>query len=103
MKESEKAPAPVACNIHTFMKGYLVIKDHPYVTMTDPDGTFIIRSIPVGTWTFRAWHERSGFLKEVTIAKTTEDWSKGFTSTITANGVTKLGTVSVAPEKLDKK
>ena len=32
--------------------------DHPYGAVTDADGNFTIKNLPVGTHKFRIWHER---------------------------------------------
>ena len=34
-KQAERVPAQVQCSIHPWMIGWLVIKDHPYVAVTD--------------------------------------------------------------------
>ena len=58
-------PNPVVCNIHAFMKGHILSLDHPYMTVSAPDGTFEIKNIPVGTHEFQLWHEAAGYLKNV--------------------------------------
>jgi plastocyanin len=58
-------PTEVACNIHPFMKAYLLVQDHPYMATTGDDGTFEIKNIPAGKREFQFWHEAGGFLKNV--------------------------------------
>ena len=58
-------PTPVACNIHPFMRGYILSQDHPYMTVADNDGKFEIKNIPVGEHEFQFWHEAAGYLKTV--------------------------------------
>ena len=60
--KAETQPIRVDCSIHAWMKAWLVVLDHPYVAITDADGKFEIQDIPAGEWTFKFWHERSGFL-----------------------------------------
>jgi hypothetical protein len=55
-KESP-VPAPVQCNIHPFMKGYILAQDHPYMATSAADGTFEIKNIPAGKHEFQFWHE----------------------------------------------
>ena len=68
---AQNVPVPVACNIHPWMKGYVMPRDNPYVVVTDADGAFEIKNLPVGKHEFRAWHERPGYLE----AKA--DWKRG--------------------------
>ena len=48
------------CNIHPWMKGYVVVLTHPYVAVSAKDGTFEIKNVPAGMpLEFQAWHEAS--------------------------------------------
>ncbi len=69
VKASVASPLPtqVACNIHPFMKGWILSLDHPYMTVAGDDGTFEIKDIPVGEHEFQFWHEAAGYLKMVTL------------------------------------
>ncbi|MEZ6043070.1 MAG: hypothetical protein R3C20_21430 [Planctomycetaceae bacterium] len=60
---AETQPIRVDCSIHSWMRGYLVITDHPYVAVSDENGEFELSSLPTGEWTFRVWHERATSLK----------------------------------------
>src|SRR5262249_55516776 len=40
-------PSEIACNIHPFMKGMILVQDHPYMATTGEDGTFEIKDLPV--------------------------------------------------------
>lgn len=55
-------PVKVNCDIHGWMEAYVLVKDHPYVALTDADGKYKIENLPVGEHTFRIWHERQGYL-----------------------------------------
>jgi hypothetical protein len=56
----ESSPAVVTCNIHPWMKGYLVVSPHPYVAVSAKDGTFEIKNLPAGIAVeLQAWHEAS--------------------------------------------
>lgn len=65
LSKAESIPLPVACNIHPFMKGYLLVKDDPYMATSAKDGTFEIKNIPAGKHDFVFWHEMSGYFKDV--------------------------------------
>jgi hypothetical protein len=54
-------PLPIKCTIHPWMNGYLWAFDHPYAAVTDKDGNFEIKNVPVGaTVRLKAWHEEIG-------------------------------------------
>lgn len=46
------------CNIHPHMAAYIVAVDSPYYATSDRAGTFAIRDVPPGRYTYHAW--RSG-------------------------------------------
>lgn len=45
---------------HTWMTGFVWVKSHPYVTVTDAEGRFTLTDIPAGEHTVTFWHERLG-------------------------------------------
>lgn len=45
------------CDVHTFMEGWLVIRDNPYFAVTDQEGKYRISDIPPGNYTITLWHE----------------------------------------------
>ncbi len=60
LASAEPTPATVTCNIHPWMKGYVVVLTHPYVAVSAKDGTFEIKNVPAGVpLEFQAWHEAS--------------------------------------------
>jgi plastocyanin len=85
---AQNLPVTITCNIHPWMKGYVVARDNPYVAISKPDGTFEIKDLPTGDLEFQAWQERSGYLNA-------RDWVKGkFTETI-KEGDNDLGEIKV--------
>src|SRR5262249_15522778 len=60
LASAETSPTVVTCNIHPWMKGYLVVQANPYMTVSAKDGTFEIKNVPTGVpLEFQAWHEAS--------------------------------------------
>jgi plastocyanin len=55
----------VLCNLHPSMLAYLVVSPSTYFGRTDPDGRFVIKNVPAGTYHLTAWVPR---LKPVTQA-----------------------------------
>jgi hypothetical protein len=89
----EKDPVGVSCDIHTWMRAYVRVLDHPYAAVTsvganlagdkkqwentkDPKfGTYEIKGVPIGAKVkLFAWHEQLGHLagpngKDITIGE----------------------------------
>lgn len=53
-------PAPVKCDVHSWMRASLVVFDHPWFAITAADGTFKIPGLPDGEHEVRFWHEKLG-------------------------------------------
>ena len=58
----ERRPLPLACDIHPWMKGYLMVFNHPFFVVTGKDGTFEIKGIPAGSHKVVAWQESAGYV-----------------------------------------
>lgn len=95
----ETTPVPISDNIHSWMKGYIAVADHPYTAKTDGNGSFTIENLPTGKWSFRFWHEEVGWIKRVKRGGVVEDWPKGVIQVeIKADEQNDLGDVLVEPE-----
>src|SRR5688572_24029554 len=51
---------PFKCDVHRWMSAYIGVLDHPYYSVTGPNGTFELKGLPPGTYTIEAWHEKLG-------------------------------------------
>lgn len=80
LKETESLPSTVTCAMHSWMRGYWLVLNHPYASVTASEGkqigSFKIDKLPVGTYHFQVWHEKVGWIAI--------DWKKGFTITVKA-------------------
>ena len=48
------------CDVHPWMKAFVVVSPHPYFSTTGEDGAFTISGLPAGTYTLETWHETLG-------------------------------------------
>jgi len=104
LTEVEKVPGPVKCDIHPWMTGLILVRDEPYVAITDKDGNFTIKNLPEGEWTFQFWHKRSGYLKTLTRDGTKFLGKRGEVKLEIKSGETlDLGKLLISVEKLKEK
>ena len=77
---SKEVMVPFKCDVHGWMNAYVGVLDHPYFATTGKDGAFSLKSLPPGTYTIEAWHEKLGPMTEsVTVgAKETKDVNFAF-------------------------
>ena len=54
---NEVGVAPLLCNVHPEMSGYIVVAPTPYFAVTDKDGNFVIKDVPPGKYTLKTWSE----------------------------------------------
>jgi plastocyanin len=70
---SNLGTAPLLCNVHPEMSGYVVVVPTPYFAVTDKDGNYEIKGVPAGQYTLKTW---------------SEDASKPTTQAVTVSGAT---------------
>lgn len=95
---AEPVPVKVSCSIHAWMAGWLCIQDHPYMAVSDEDGKIQLDNLPVGEWTFRAWHESCDLIQQVTHDGKAATWRRGELTITISPGENYLGKIALAPE-----
>lgn len=62
IRESFSYPEIVklTCDVHSWMSGWIIVQEHPYMTVSGEDGSFEITEIPPGKYKVRFWHEFLG-------------------------------------------
>jgi len=61
----ELGVAPLLCNVHSEMSGYIVVAPTPYFAVAGKDGSFEIKDVPPGHYTLKTWSEEG---KPTTVA-----------------------------------
>lgn len=97
LDKAERRSSMVKCSIHGWMKSWLVIRDHPYVAISDKDGKFVIRDLPAGEWTFQFWQEKAGYLNKIDIGGNVVEDKKGLYTLQIAKEAVELGEVRLSP------
>jgi hypothetical protein len=85
------------------MNSWLLIKDDPYVGLSDEKGHLSIKNLPVGEWTFVVWQENGGYITDATVDGKPTKWARGRVKINVKPGVNKLGKVEIAPAALKLK
>jgi hypothetical protein len=88
---SEKLPMELHCDIHSWMKGYLLVLDHPFFTTTATDGSFEIKGVPAGDQNLILWQTKVGYA--------TKGFGGGMPVKVKAGEVTDVGDVKIDPAK----
>src|SRR5215813_14026817 len=58
----------VDCDLHTWMRAWVVVADHPFFAVTGPQGEFVLDNVPPGKYTLKVWHETLGTVtRDVTV------------------------------------
>lgn len=100
--KEERLPTLVSCSIHPWMSGRILIKESPYMAVTDKDGKFTIENLPVGKHTFQVWHEACGYVADVNLDGKKTKWSKGRFDIAVNDGDNDMGQIKVSPTLLKK-
>jgi len=50
----------VDCDLHSWMRGWVVVADHPFYALTNDRGEFILDNVPPGKYTLQVWQESLG-------------------------------------------
>jgi plastocyanin len=57
LTKPESRPVAVRCNVHTYMRAWVMVRDNPYAAVTDKTGRFELPDLPPGEWRLRFWRE----------------------------------------------
>lgn len=92
LTKRETRAQPIACAIHPWMSGFVLIQDHPYMATSDEDGVLEIKNLPVGKHSFQFFQQNVGYVPSNGKLKT----MKGKAEIEIENGkTTDLGVVKV--------
>ena len=55
---SAEDPFYIKCDVHPWMKAWVMVSNHPYFAVTDDSGKYKIDNVPSGTYEIVFWQER---------------------------------------------
>jgi plastocyanin len=100
IKEEEPAPIPVECNIHPWMRAYVVVLDHPFAAVSNADGELVIEGLPAGKEIEFAVRYDGGKLEDVTVGGKKTSWKRQRFEVDLKAGENDLGDVLVPGDSL---
>jgi hypothetical protein len=101
-KQEETIPASVRCAIHPWMSAWIVVKDHPYVAISDKDGNFELQNLPVGKWTLHIWQEKAGNIDQAKSKGKSVTWRRGRMDLTVKAGDNDLGEFAIPAKVFSK-
>jgi len=101
LKLSEKAPTPIHCSIHPWMRAYVLVFDHPYSGISDEKGVLKIEKLPARKpITFKIWHESmERSIAQVQMEFKPKQWPKGIVEWTLEPGLNDFGIVKIKPDQ----
>ena len=58
----------VECDLHSWMRTWVVVAEHPFYAVSNDQGEFTLNNVPPGKYTLQVWQESLGTVtKEVTV------------------------------------
>jgi hypothetical protein len=91
---AETRPMELRCDIHTWMKGYLLVLDHPFFATTAADGSFEIKGVPAGDQNLIVWQGKIGYVNK--------GFGRGMPVSVKDGAVTDVGDVTIDPARYTK-
>ncbi len=97
VKKAERAPTPIDCNIHPWMKAYLIVAETPYVGISNTKGELLIEKLLADKeLKLKIWHEASdGFIEKATLDGKEIAWKKGVIEVTLKPGMNDMGIVKL--------
>jgi len=76
----QKGLHTVTCDVHPWMKGYIWMAEHPYCTLCDSSGAFVLTDVPPGKYKLILWRDNWNLEEAKNTAGVIESytWGKDF-------------------------
>ena len=100
----ERFPCRIVSVVHPWQESWILIRDLPYMALTDRSGKFIMRHLPQGTHSIRFWHEELGYVGNATFKSDQGQWTtdrRGLMTVEISGPRIDLGTVKLDAKLFD--
>ena len=87
---AERRPIPLTCDIHPWMKGYIMVFDHPFFAVTGRRWLVRDPGRPGGSQNLVVWQETVGYV--------TPGLARGMPVKVGAGQVTDVGEIKLVPK-----
>ncbi len=87
---AEKQMIPMKCDLHPWMKGFLMVFDHPFFAVTGDDGSFEIQGVPAGA---------QNLVVRLSSGYVTPGLARGMSVNVAAGQTTDVGEIKLDPAK----
>jgi plastocyanin len=57
----------IDCDLHSWMRGWVVVAEHPFYAVTNEQGEFSLENVPRGKYTLQVWQETLGTVTQEVI------------------------------------
>ena len=89
---AEKRAMPLNCDLHTGMKSWVMVFDHPFFAVTKTDGSFEIKGVPAGVQNLVIFQESVGYANP--------GLARGMKVEVAAGKTTDVGEIKIDPAKV---
>ncbi len=85
-----------------WLRAEFYLANTPYAAVSDEEGRFTIKNLPVGTWEFNAWHSQVSSIGKVFLDSKPVEWTRGSFSFTIHSGHNSIGTVEIPSESFSQ-
>ena len=71
----------IDCDLHSWMRGWVIVAEHPFYAVTNEQGEFSLENVPRGKYTMQVWQESLGTVTQQVVVG-----DKGITTVSVAMG-----------------
>jgi hypothetical protein len=95
LSSATNVPSQLTCTIHPWMKAWVLVRPNPYACVSSLSGEFEIPSVPHGVWELQFWHEKLGYIEEMSIGGAVKKLPKGCMQIEVGPGGVDFGTIAL--------
>ncbi len=96
----ERYPMDVMNGIFPWMTASVIVRESPYMAVSDEEGNFTIENLPVGTHKFQVWHKLPGTIYRMEIGGEVSKDRKGIVEVAVRPGENDLGEIIIDADLL---